>query len=376
MAPGASELDVFYAFSDTPQRRAALEAAPGSAERYCLFGLDQLQERGLRIRHNLERSPGLTARLAERLVNRSLERRGAWGGEVATVLASRSRANAADVVFSTAERVGIPLVLAAQRGLVRPPIVYAWLGPLDRLERLRGRMRQRYADALAATACIVTHSEHKAELFRQWLRESGRDTRVSFVPFGVDPGEFRPQDKPTPEVDVVSVGADPRRDFPLLVALADRNPELRLRIVASRHSVPNGAVPANVDMEVEVPFERMRHALGAAQVVALPVRHNIYTGATTTLLQAMALGQAVVVSRTQAIASGYGLVDGDNCRLVEPGDLEGFEAALLDLLHDREARAAMGARARETVERSLTWDRYVESLYGLLREAAERHSGP
>jgi hypothetical protein len=45
-------------------------------------------------------------------------------------------------------------------------------------------------------------------------------------------------------------------------------------------------------------------------VVALPVRENTYSGATTVLLQALALGKPVVVSRTSAIATGYGLWTG------------------------------------------------------------------
>ncbi len=59
--------------------------------------------------------------------------------------------------------------------------------------------------------------------------------------------------------------------------------------------------------------------MSRARVVALPVRDNSYSGATTVLLQAMAMAKPVVVSRTAAIADGYDLEDGVNCRLVEPG---------------------------------------------------------
>ena len=78
----------------------------------------------------------------------------------------------------------------------------------------------------------------------------------------------------------------------------------------------------------------MKRRLEEARVVALPVLDNSYSGATTVLLQAMALGKPVVVSRTKAIARGYGLADGDNCRLVEPGDAAGFAAALAGVLRD------------------------------------------
>jgi glycosyltransferase involved in cell wall biosynthesis len=83
----------------------------------------------------------------------------------------------------------------------------------------------------------------------------------------------------------------------------------------------------------------------------------------------MALGKPVVVTRTNAIATGYGLVDGENCRLVAPGDDAGFERALADVLRDEFHARALGASARATVERELTWERYVARIEELLRDA-------
>ncbi len=88
------------------------------------------------------------------------------------------------------------------------------------------------------------------------------------------------------------------------------------------------------------------------------------------LLQAMALGKPVVVSRTKAIASGYGLVDGENCCLVEPGDAAAFGRALSSVLRDEWRARSLGARARRTVEDCLTWDRYVDRIEALIRAAS------
>jgi glycosyltransferase involved in cell wall biosynthesis len=110
----------------------------------------------------------------------------------------------------------------------------------------------------------------------------------------------------------------------------------------------------------------VRDRMARARVIALPVRDNTYSGATTTLLQAMAMAKPVIVSRTAAIAHGYGLEDGVNCRLVEPGDVDGFERLVLETLTGADAGAALGIRARQTVERSLSWERYVDALSGLL----------
>ena len=372
--------DVFFTFRDSPLRRRALAAGLGSAERYALYGLDQVSDRGHGTRHNLEREgpPPLWARAAGGALKRALETAGGYGGDFATVLASLRTANRADVVFSTVDTVGIPLVLLKHAGRLRPPLVYAAIGLPERLAQLRSeRTRRLYASALGACGAVVAYSEAEADDLRAWLSGYGRSVRVEFVPFGVDPQLFAPASGEA-VVDVVSVGADPHRDFELLMRVATRLPDVAFRIVTTADQARGlTARPENVSLETDLPFEEMRRRLVEAKLVALPVRENSYSGATTVLLQAMALEKPVVVTRTSAIATGYGLVDGENCRLVAPGDDEGFERALTDMLRDDFHARALGASARATVERELTWERYVDRIEALLVGAAaveEPHS--
>jgi glycosyltransferase involved in cell wall biosynthesis len=84
----------------------------------------------------------------------------------------------------------------------------------------------------------------------------------------------------------------------------------------------------------------------------------------------MALAKPVVVSRTAAIADGYGLENGVNVRFVPPGDATAFASAVSELLAEPEAAAALGRRARETVERELGWERYVDRMEDVLRVAS------
>jgi glycosyltransferase involved in cell wall biosynthesis len=135
-------------------------------------------------------------------------------------------------------------------------------------------------------------------------------------------------------------------------------------------------LPANVTVETDLPFGEMRRRLALARVVALPVRENSYSGATTVLLQALALGKPVVVTKTQAIATGYSLTDRQNCRLVTPGDEATFTAALAETLEDDAVAAALGKGARETAERDLGWDRYAGRIERLLLDAAGKTVSP
>lgn len=359
---------VSYLFRDAPARRAALQLEPGSPGRYALYGMDELAQRGWAVRHNLERpQPSRWATVAGSALKRSLEAAGGYGGDFATVLSSLRTLNRSDVVFSTVDTVGIPAMLLARGRIVRPPFVYAAIGLPERLERLGSRRVERlYARALGAAAAVITYSAYETDVVRQWLRDRGVEAPVEFVPFGVDAGALCPTGI-APDIGVVSVGADPHRDFDLLLSVARTRPDTSFAVVTTGdHARTLGVRPANVTVEVDLPFDEMRRRLERARVVALPVRENSYSGATTVLLQAMALAKPVVVTRTAAIAAGYGLEDGVNVRLVGPADGPGFGRALAELLDDDQHAAAIGARARRTVERELTWDRYVDRLAAIL----------
>ena len=65
------------------------------------------------------------------------------------------------------------------------------------------------------------------------------------------------------------------------------------------------------------------------------------------------------------------LINGDNGRLVAPGDGDALAGAITDLVRDEDARRLLGERARATiVERELTWPgnakRVVAAVEGLL----------
>ena len=127
--------------------------------------MDELAERCWAVRHNLESAaPGRTAAVAGAAVKRGLEAAGGYGGDFATVLASLREVNRADVVLSTVDTVGIPLMLLARARAVRTPFVYVAIGLPERLAQLRSRrVAGAYARALGSGSAVVAYSEHEAE---------------------------------------------------------------------------------------------------------------------------------------------------------------------------------------------------------------------
>ena len=115
----------------------------------------------------------------------------------------------------------------------------------------------------------------------------------------------------------------------------------------------------------------MRRRLERARVVALPVRDNSYSGATTVLLQAMALGKPVVVTRDRGDRDGLRARGrATTCGSSRRGTSAPSASRSGELLDDEPRARALGSRARATTEETLTWERYVDRIEALLAAAA------
>lgn len=372
--PQPRSLFIFYLESENRRRVLACSSAE-EGERYLLYGIDRFRKRGFTVHHNLETPTRLNRKIhiASFLLNKIVGCAGAVGGDFRSVIAFRKEANGADVILSTVDTVGIPVVLLHYFKPVRAPIVYVSIGLPERLMRFRNEFaRDLYRRTFSSVDAIIAYGFEEANFLRDWLKSTQAEGRVHFVPFGVDCDYFRPYPGSSPEVDVVSIGADPERDFHLLISFVESHPEISVRIITTTlHAESLGNVPGNVELLQDIPFLSIRDHMANARIIVLPIKGNSYSGATTTLLQAMAMAKPVVVSRVGAISRGYHLEDGVNCMLVTPHNKEELDKAIMCLLENLTMAEEIGKTARNTVERHLNWDCYVDNLLSIIDKSIQ-----
>lgn len=368
--------DIFTFFRQSPMRRELISGnLQDPAAHYLLYGMDHLSRCGLTGDRNLVTQGNADipqGRLAHWLGHLTT-RLGGIGGDYQTLLSHRRRANRSAVILSTVDTVGIPLVLFKRVGLIHPPLIYISIGLPERIEKMpHERIRAFYRNAYRGVSRFIAYGWEEAQWLRRWLDFPENSTQVVFLPFGVDADYFAPYPDVTPTVDVLTIGADPQRDFKALFEIAARQQTLRFRVIAGAdHAATLSSAPHNVEVLIDVPFTEIRRHLADARVIALPIHENTYSAGTTTLLQAMSMARPVVVSQTGAIRKGYELTDRENCRLVAPGNTSAFEAALLDTLHEPSKAIPMGLSARRTIVQHLTWRHYEDRLFAILQETRQ-----
>lgn len=219
------------------------------------------------------------------------------------------------------------------------------------LPRLRGFERAACRRASAVLACSPTDAEQLCELAPM--------TPIYLVPNGVDLDANRPSDvAPSEQAGMVFVGQMgwfPNRDGvewffgEVLPRILAARPDARFVLVGK----PDGLrVPAQVAAQVRLAgfVADVRPPVLNAAVYVVPLRAG--SGTRLKILEAMALGKAIVTTRIGA--EGIGLTDGTDAVFADTaGD---FANAVVRLLATPDEAACLGANARKLAESCYGWN--------------------
>ncbi|WP_376694895.1 glycosyltransferase [Wenzhouxiangella sp. EGI_FJ10305] len=233
------------------------------------------------------------------------------------------------------------------------------------LKRLLLRLKHRGLERFERSACtrasrVLACSQEDAGR----LQALAPGCRVDIVPNGVDLEAFRPgspeDEQPGALVFVGHMGWFPNRDgveyfIAEILPLLGNRKGLHLEIIGrnQNHSVPRAAA-GRVSFSGFV--DDLQARVQRAAVFIVPLRAG--SGTRLKILEAMALGKAIVSTRIGA--EGIGLVDGDSACLADtPAE---FARAIDRLLDDPELRRNLGQRARQLAEQRYGWTVIGERL--------------
>ena len=274
---------------------------------------------------------------------------------LATYARALVRRHRFQVVVSMSERVGIPLALLLDRSVRHIVLPCHMLSRTKLFVSRLARIPSRWNTVLALT-------EAEAAVLRQL--PGHREVKV--LPRWVDTHFFTPT-AAGPDGDgdcVLSVGLS-YRDYPTLLQAMASVPDIPCRIRAGSSWVVAGAgqsrTPSNVQVTGTVRPDVLRADYRRSRLVIVPIRSTTqWTAGATAVLEAQAMGKAVIATRTPGMAE-Y-VRHGETGLLVEPHDPAALASAVATLWNDPEAARAMGERACAWVREHLSLERWLDQL--------------
>jgi glycosyltransferase involved in cell wall biosynthesis len=368
---------IYYLLPPTDARLGAVRDVMGGnpcPERYLFYGLDYLTREGLDVKDNIRdyHPPTFLTLRALQIYRLIIKAIGTYGGALEWVLPHMRSCASARLLFVYSDRLMFPLINMRLTGLLpRIPTVYVAMGLPEKFEQFRNKSRLLlYLAEFSRLEKIISLSKTQSDT----LRSNYGLMNVEFICDGVDTSYFKPI-ATVHDVDVLSIGADPFRDFVTLLDVAAKLSLFSFRIITSRPIAATLAdSPSNVEILIDRPMGEIRDYMARCRLLALPVRDNTYSGATTVLLQAMSMGKAVVANSVGANKEGYPFIDGVNCLMVRPGEPGALVSAVRSLMENAEQRKAIGEEARRTSFRELDINGFHERLFSVMRNVLSASS--
>lgn len=198
-------------------------------------------------------------------------------------------------------------------------------------------------------AGIITLSNYEAEKLKQLFPKL--KGKIEFIPFGVDLSFFKPQKDIAEEHQILTVGLAPDRDYQTLFK-ATQGLDVSVVVTRSRTIDSLKNLPLCVQARSFSPRDLVQE-YAKSKIIVLPLDisggRNNATGCST-LVETMAMGKAVVVTRTPTTES-Y-ITHGVNGLLVEPNDVNGLRTAIQELLANEGKRKKLGENTRAFAEKN------------------------
>jgi glycosyltransferase involved in cell wall biosynthesis len=273
------------------------------------------------------------------------------------------------VLFTDGEQIGLPLALFLKLATWGSRPRHCMIA-----HRLSVRKKMVFLDYLGVYSHIdvfIVYSTWQETFIRtRWTLPA---ERVIFTPFMVDSCFFSPEQIPVGrrpsiltnvKLPVISAVGLEYRDYPTLIQAVRKLPVLTVLAAASpwskrKDTTTGSTIPSNVLVRRFTQYE-LRELYAASQFVVMPLYPVDFQAGVTAILEAMAMGKAVICTRTPGQADI--ILEGETGLYVEPGDPVALRLAIEWLLDHPEEAKRMGRNGRQLVERWLSLEHYVHRL--------------
>lgn len=211
---------------------------------------------------------------------------------------------------------------------------------------------------------IIVPSVSEIELYSDRFNLS--KDKFACIPYHVHSNAWR---LPTKEGNYVFSAGASVRDYKTLLSTAKSFENKKFIIVSDKLSIEGLSYLNNVEIFVDIPHDQYLEKLSECQIVVIPLKRVSRSAGQRTILEAMAMGKAVIVSDIAGVRD-Y-IINDRNGILVEPENVEQLTSQIRRLLTDGDLRATICKNAYEYAKKHFVFEKNFLAMFNLLRSIAQ-----
>ncbi len=215
---------------------------------------------------------------------------------------------------------------------------------------------------LSSVDIVVVSSSGEIERYSGNNRLNISRDKLKYIPFHTNITVPRIIDNN--ENYILSAGKAGRDYALLLEAVGDM--DIDVRIVSDKESVDGMNFPENVELFMDIPHSEYMTLLENCMFVVVPLKDLPMSIGQVVILEAMALGKAVIATRT--IGTVDYIKNNHNGILVEPNNILELKEAISLLIRDSDYRNILTRNALKSINELHTYDIYIKNILELARD--------
>ena len=280
-----------------------------------------------------------------------------FGRSVGVALEGFRRRKNFDLVFTSSEAIGLPLAFLLKLSGTRK--IHLMIA--HRLTPPKKALLWKLFRLQTHVSTLFVYSSAQKKALVGDLKTAPR--KVVHIPFMADQRFFRPMPDISEKNQICSVGLE-WRDYPTLITAAnDLHCDVKIAAGSLWSKGKNEAegrdVPANVDVRF-YNYPDLRRLYAESKIVVVPLYETDFQAGITSILEAMAMGKPVIVTRT--VGQADTIVGGDTGIYVSPADPGDLRQKIKLLLENESERRRIGENGRRAFQQSFTLDHLVARI--------------
>ncbi len=283
--------------------------------------------------------------------------------------------NKVDVILCEYGPSGVELMPIAKH--LNVPLVVHFHGYDAYRDDILNSYGKNYLDLFeAASAVIVVSKQMRQQLVRLGCQES----KLHYLPYGVDLDLFKPNNLPKKEIVFVACGRlvqkkSPASTIKAFAKVLGEFPAAKLVMIGDGELLEDCITLAkNLGLSNSVSFKGQMNPMGVAKFFSESfafVQHSVTTpendseGTPLTILESGACGLPVISTKHGGIPDI--IIQGETGFLVDENDIDGMAEKMLLLIRNRELAISMGKRATEHIRANYNLDDSINDLEKILK---------
>jgi glycosyltransferase involved in cell wall biosynthesis len=262
----------------------------------------------------------------------------ATGFKIDQALLLLPKLNQSDVVISTTDSVGLPLLLFKIIGLLKTKLIYVSIGLVNEIDQKPTLFQKAVLRLLIAADIIICYSPIEKKLFSNLIPQI--TDKISILSFGINTSFFKSSKKENKFI--LSVGRDKSRDYKLLAKVAQKLPKENFVVITSSTNITGVTFSPNVKVLLDQPYIEIKKFYSQAKLVFLPLKEIRRASGQIAFLEALASDNKIVISRVKGITETYpDLINKKPVYLYQVNNLQDAAQKIRQVLKDKPSKVRL-----------------------------------